>query len=116
MEMVENLVAQLDPLRFGVKALYIVGSTQNTTAQAGSDIDLLVNFAGSETQQKELQNWLEGWSLCLDEINFLRTGYKAGGLLDIHFVTDEEVSDLKLIEKRLNLKINNLKELPLQSM
>jgi hypothetical protein len=35
--------------------------------------------------------WLEGWSLCLDEVNYLRTGYRSGGLLDFHFVTDEDL-------------------------
>ncbi len=113
MEMAEKLAYQLDPKRFGVKALYVTGSTQNTTAQEGSDIDLLVNFEGTEDQKKELLTWLDGWSLCLDEINFLRTGYKAGGLLDVHFVTDDELSEPALISKKLSLNIDGWKELPL---
>jgi hypothetical protein len=36
-------------------------------------------------------SWLEGWSLCLDEINFLRTGYRSGGLLDVHIITDADI-------------------------
>jgi hypothetical protein len=90
-----------------------VGSTQNTTAQAGSDIDLLVNFSGTKSQKKDLLTWLDGWSLCLDEINFIRTGYKAGGLLDVHFVNDEEISDPSSLSEKLNLNIDGLKELPL---
>ena len=37
--------------------------------------------------------WLDGWSLCLDEINYLRTGYRTGGLLDVHLVTDEDIAN-----------------------
>jgi len=114
-EMVEKLATQLDPQRFGVKSLYLIGSTQNTTAQAGSDIDLLVNFSGTRTQKKDLLNWLDGWSLCLDEINFIRTGYKAGGLLDVHFVTDEEISDPASLSEKFNLNIDGLRELPFSS-
>ncbi len=114
-EMVEKIASQLDPQRFGVKSLYLIGSTQNTTAQVGSDIDLLVNFSGTRAQKKELLTWLDGWSLCLDEINFTRTGFKAGGLLDIHFVTEDELSDLKSLSEKLNLNIDGLRELPLTS-
>jgi hypothetical protein len=114
-EMVEKMASQLDPQRFGVKSLYLIGSTQNTTAQAGSDIDILVNFSGTRAQKNELLTWLDGWSLCLDEINFLRTGFKAGGLLDIHFVTENELSDLKSLSEKLNLNIDGLRELPLTS-
>ena len=34
--------------------------------------------------------WLEGWSLCLSEMNYLRTGVATAGLLDVHVLTDEE--------------------------
>jgi pyruvate,water dikinase len=111
MNMTEKLASQLDKERFGVKALYVVGSTQNATAQAGSDIDLLVNFKGNKTQRQELLTWLEGWSLALDEMNFLRTGYKAGGLLDVHFVTEKDLADITALENRLNLKIQGMREL-----
>jgi pyruvate,water dikinase len=36
--------------------------------------------------------WLEGWSLCLDEINYLKTGYRSRGLLDVHLVCDEDIA------------------------
>jgi hypothetical protein len=112
-EMVEKLAAQLDAKKFGVKSLYLVGSTQNATAQAGSDIDILINFSGTKTQKHDLLTWLDGWSLCLDEINFTRTGYKAGGLLDVHFVSDEDMADAAALSEKLNLNIDGLKELPL---
>ena len=109
--MMEKLAAQMHGEKFGVRGIYVFGSTVNATAQAGSDIDLLINFYGSQSQKLELQNWLQGWSLCLDELNFLRTGYKAGGLLDVHYVTDKELEDLPTLESRINVKIDNMREL-----
>jgi hypothetical protein len=114
-EMVERMASQLDSERFGVKSIFLVGSTQNTTAQAGSDIDILVNFDGSRSQKKDLEAWLDGWSLCLDEINFTRTGYKAGGLLDVHYVTDDDLIDPATLSDKLNLTIDGLKELSLST-
>jgi len=111
MNMAEKISSQLDPKRFGIRSIHLVGSTLNATAQAGSDIDLLVCHKGTLKQKQDLSSWFEGWSLCLDEMNFLRTGYKAGGILDIHFVTDEEIADPATIEKRLNIKIDEMKKL-----
>jgi hypothetical protein len=89
--MADSIAAHLDPERFGVKALYLFGSTKNATAGPASDIDLLVHFVGSEEQRRDLEQWLEGWSLSLGEINFLRTGYHSDGLLDAHIITDEDI-------------------------
>ncbi len=90
--MVEQLARRLEAKRFGVEALYLFGSTSNATAGLGSDIDLLVHFRGTPKQRKELTLWLEGWSLSLAEQNYLRTGYRAEGLLDVHFVTDADIA------------------------
>jgi len=92
LRMAERLAAQVDPDGSGVIALYVIGSAKNATAGPGSDIDLLIHFRGNDEQRRELERWLEGWSLCLDEMNYLRTGYRAGGLLDVHFVTDEDIA------------------------
>lgn len=91
--MAERIAAELDPDHFGVKGMYLFGSSGNATAGPGSDIDLLIHFQGDETQRKELSRWLEGWSLCLAEINYLKTGYTSAGLLDVHFVTDEDIAN-----------------------
>ncbi len=90
--MAEQVASQLDPDRFGVVGFYLFGSTKNGTAGPASDIDLLVHFKGTEAQREDLRIWLEGWSLCLDEINYLQTGYRSGGLLDVHLVTDEDIA------------------------
>lgn len=90
--MAEQLAAQLDAERFGVQAVYLFGSTKNASAGPGSDIDLLIHFAGTPEQQDAVTQWLEGWSLCLSEMNYLRTGYRSHGILDAHFVTDEDIA------------------------
>ena len=88
---VEHIAARMDAQRFGVKAFYLFGSTINATAGPQSDIDILIHFSGTDTQRKDLMSWLEGWSLCLSEMNYLRTGHKTDGLLDVHLVTDEDI-------------------------
>jgi pyruvate,water dikinase len=90
--MAEQIAWHLDPHRFGVEGIYVFGSTKNGTAGPASDIDILVHFRGDEAQREKLVQWLEGWSLCLDEINYLRTGYHSGGLLDFHIVTYEDIA------------------------
>jgi pyruvate,water dikinase len=89
----ERIAMEMDPHRFGVKAVYLFGSTKNGTAGPQSDIDLLVHFGGTKKQEKDLEAWLEGWSLCLAQVNYLKTGYATEGLLDIHLVTDEDIAN-----------------------
>jgi pyruvate, water dikinase len=88
----EDLARHIDAKRFGIKTMYIMGSTKNATAGPQSDIDLLIHFEGSDAQRAEMLAWLEGWSLALSEENYLRTGYKTDGLLDVHVITDEDIS------------------------
>ncbi len=90
--MAQRIALEMDPWRFGVRALYVFGSTKNATAGPGSDIDLILHFAGTPEQEHTLKLWLEGWSLCLAELNFLRTGYRSEGLLDVQYVTDDDVA------------------------
>ncbi len=93
LRMAEHIASRLDPERFGVVGFYVFGSTKNATAGLASDIDLLVHFRGTQDQRNDLMTWLEAWSLCLDEINYNRTGYRSGGLLDVHVVTDEDIEN-----------------------
>ena len=95
----EQIAAKLDGERFGVKRFFVFGSTKNATAGPGSDIDLLIDFTGNDNQLKDLNSWLDGWSVSLDYTNFLKTGYKSDGLLDVHIVTDED------IEKRTSFAV-----------
>ncbi len=90
--MAERIADSMELPRFGVKALYVFGSTNNGTAGPGSDIDLLIHWQGTLKQREEMLHWLEGWSRCLSEMNYLKTGYTADGLLDVHIVTDEDIA------------------------
>lgn len=88
----EKIAKMMDMNRFGVDAIYLIGSTESGKAGPGSDIDLLVHFRGDPGQEKELKAWMEGWGLGLSELNFLKTGYKTtGSLVDFHVVTDEDI-------------------------
>jgi len=116
LEMAEHIASQLDAGRFGVKALYIIGSAKNATAGPQSDIDLLVHFQGTKSQRRDLISWLEGWSLCLDEMNFKKTGYKSGGLLDIHFVTDADIAKKTSHAAKIGAVTDAARLLPLKEM
>jgi hypothetical protein len=111
--MVHRLGSELDPARFGVEALYVFGSTKNATAGPGSDIDLLVHFRGTGAQRKELEAWLQGWSLCLAEQNYLRTGYKSEGLLDVHMLTDEDFARRSSWASKIGAVTDPAHEIPL---
>ncbi len=75
LSMVNIIVKKINTNKFGVKAIYIIGSTKNANAGPASDIDLLIHFKGNENQKKELIAWIEGWSYCLAEMNYIKTGY-----------------------------------------
>ena len=59
----------------------------------GRLIDLLIHFEGNDAQLKEFQVWLDGWSQSLSLSNQIRTGYKTEGLLDVAFITDEDIKN-----------------------
>jgi predicted nucleotidyltransferase len=93
LRMAEKLASGLDPDRFGVKNVWVFGSTKNGTAGPGSDIDLLLHFVGNADQRRELLAWLEGWSLTLAEVNYMRTGYRSSGLLDARLISDKDIEN-----------------------
>jgi hypothetical protein len=82
----ERVAAAIDPARFGVRAVYLFGSTELGSAGAGSDIDLMIVFEGTDAQRNDLKLWLEGWSLCLAEVGLQLYGMPSAGLLDVRFV------------------------------
>jgi len=88
----ERIAAAIDPIRFGVQAVYLFGGTEAGDANVGSDIDLLVIWNGDARRLAELQVWLEGWSLCLAEISFQLYGMPSEGLLDVKYVHSAEAS------------------------
>jgi hypothetical protein len=113
MRMAERIAASIDPGRFGVKALYVIGSAKNATAGPGSDLDLIVHVDGSDAQRTELLAWLQGWSLCLAEMNYLRSGYPSDGLLDVHLITDADVARQTSFAAKINAVTDPARRLPL---
>jgi hypothetical protein len=93
LRMAERIAAEIDPAKSGVAALYVIGSTKNGTAGPASDIDLIVHSKGTDRQKERLEYWFDAWSSCLDEINHMRTGYRTGGLLDVHYITDDDIKN-----------------------
>ena len=116
LKMAGYIASQLDGERFGVEGFYVFGSTKNATAGLKSDSDILIHFRGSETQRKSLEFWLEGWSLCLDEMNYLRTGYRIGGLLDAHIVTDEDIANKTSYAIKIGAVTDAARPLPMKKL
>jgi len=113
--MAQKIASEIDPQRFGIKAFYLFGSTKNATAGPASDIDILVHFQGSPQQEAELLLWLEGWSRCLSEMNFLRTGYRTDGLLDIHIVTDRDIVERSSFAVKIDAITDPARKLPMKN-
>lgn len=91
-KMAEAIAHKINKEEFGVKSIYLIGSTKNAACGPASDIDLMIHFGGSEQQKIFLQKWIEGWSLCLASVNDMLTGYHDNkGLIDLHIVTDEDI-------------------------
>ena len=86
----ERIAASMEPTRFGVRDIYLFGSTELGSAGVGSDIDLIVVCGGNAQQKRDLRNWLEGWSLCLAEVSFQLYGLPSSGLLDIRFLDPDQ--------------------------
>ena len=91
-QVAEKIAGKIDFERFGIEAIYLIGSTKNATAGPASDIDLMAHFSGTPDQRAALESWMEGWGLGLSELNFVKTGYVfAGSLIDFHIITDEDI-------------------------
>jgi len=112
--MAERIAAELDPEKFGVKAFYLIGSTKNATAGPASDVDLLIHFDGTEDQRRDLMLWLEGWSRCLAEMNFLRTGYRCEALLDVHMITDTDIAERSSYAVKIDAVTDSARKLPMK--
>ncbi len=90
----QKIADKTDMDKFGVHGIYLIGSSKNATAGPASDIDFLVHFDGDPVKEELLKCWFEGWSHCLAEMNFQKTGYMVKeGLIDLHLVTDGDVEN-----------------------
>jgi len=91
-EMVEQIADKIKLIKFAVNAMYLIGSVKNANCGPASDIDILIHFDGNDDQLDLLKTWFEGWSYCLSEMNFAKTGYKTNGLIDLHIITDDDIA------------------------
>ncbi len=113
LRMAQQIAAQLDGERFGVQAVYVFGSAKNSSAGPGSDIDLLVHVVDRPEGHRELEVWLDGWSRALAEMNYLRTGYRSAGLLDVHYVTDSDIARGNSFAAKIGAVTDAARPLPL---
>jgi hypothetical protein len=111
--MSERMVRAMDAARFGVVAVYLFGSVKNGTATPESDINLLVHFKGDAGQRELLDEWFRGWSQALTEMNFSRTGVRVKQMLDVTYLTDEEVEAGEGLAAKINAVADAARMLPL---
>jgi hypothetical protein len=116
MKMAEKIAMEIDGERFGVKGVYVFGSTKNATASPDSDIDLIVHIDREQCDVEKLRLWFEGWSLALSEVNYLRTGHKTKGLLDVQFVTDFDVTGKSGFGQKINAATDAARSLKLKAL
>ena len=58
--------------------------------------------------------WLEGWSRCLAEMNFLRTGFRSEGLLDVHLITDADIAGRSTYAVKIDAVTDPARKLPMK--
>jgi hypothetical protein len=92
--------------------MYVIGSTKNATAGPGSDLDLIVHL-DEGADRTALGLWLEGWSRALAEMNYLRTGYRSDGLLDVHYVSDADLATQTSFAVKIGAVTDPARALPL---
>jgi predicted nucleotidyltransferase len=85
------LAAEMDAEHLGVKAIYLFGSTKNAEAGPESDIDLLVHVTGNPAKRSKLEHWMEAWDARLCEVLHSRGYGVREQLLDVHYITDEDI-------------------------
>ncbi len=111
--MAEQIAFHCDAERWGVRAVYLFGEPRAGAAGPASPIKLAVHFQGTPQQRKELEVWLEAWSVSLAEMNFLRTGFHAEGLLDVHILSGEDIKGPGSVAAKVNAPPDGVQELPL---
>jgi pyruvate,water dikinase len=111
--MAEQIAFHCDAAQWGVRAIYIFGEPKSSALSPGSPIKLAVHFQGNSQQRRELEAWFKGWSASLAEMNYLRTGFRSEGLLDVHFVSGEDVKGIGQVAAKVNAAPDSIHELPL---
>ena len=113
LRMAERIAFHCGTQKWGVRGVYYVDTSDGGQVDPASSLRLVVHFLGGARQRKEIETWLQGWSLSLAEMNYFRTGFHSDGLLDVHFLTDEKVRGEKDVAARIKAASDAVRELPL---
>ncbi len=111
--MAEQIAQRCDAKKWGVKAVYAFGTAVTGGAGPDGEIGLIVHFDGHPLHRRELEIWLEGWSLSLAEVNHQRTGYRTDGLLDVRFLEGLEKDGKTRAASLVGLPEEAVRDLPL---
>ena len=115
MKKAEELAMEIDTELYGVKAMYVIGSTKDGTAGSISDLDIIFHVDGNKDKTESLLLWLKGQDLKITQENYERTGMETEGILDIHFVTDEDIKSKNSWAVHIDNPYNPAKKLKLGS-
>jgi pyruvate,water dikinase len=113
LRMAERIAFHCGTQKWGVRGVYFVDTSDGGEIDPASPIRIIIHFQGTGRQRKELETWLQGWSLSLAEMNYFRTGFHADGLLDVQFLTDEKLRGEKDVAARIKAGSDTVRELPL---
>lgn len=111
LRMVHSMAEKLEFETYGVFAIYVIGSVKTMQCGPASDIDILLHYDGVPMHQALLQEWFRGWSLCLSEINFARTGYQTDSLVDLHLITDKDITDKTSFAVMIGSRFNSARKI-----
>jgi hypothetical protein len=111
--MAERIAYHCGGQPWGVRGVYLLDETEAGEVSPDSPIKLVIHFLGNGRQRKELETWLQGWSLSLAEMNYFRTGFHSEGLLDVHYLSDEKIRGEKDVAARIKVPSDVVRELPL---
>jgi len=113
MKKAKQMGRQLDPDTYGIKELYVVGSTKEATAGPESDIDLIVHFEGGEEKRDRLKNFFDRWDQRIIQENERRIGKRMDNILDVHFITDEDLKKGTSWSSHITSRHKSAKKIPL---
>ncbi|MCD6111666.1 MAG: hypothetical protein J7J86_00195 [Bacteroidales bacterium] len=90
----EYFSKETDLKKYGLKAIYLIGSTKNACAGPASDIDLLVHCDTDCFKKSKFLAWVKKWSYTISYI-YKENGdfYINDGLIDLHIITDEDIKN-----------------------
>ncbi|MFH0895423.1 MAG: hypothetical protein V2A54_13385 [Bacteroidota bacterium] len=92
-----------------ITAIYLLGSVKNAQSGPCSDIDLMIHTNPDNRCMEEIKKFLKCWAHCLSEINFSITGEKITEMLDVHFISDQDVADKNSFTSMIGSHFNSAK-------